>query len=890
LDVFLQGKDFGCGPAYAVIVVVLVVVWRRERQLSLAWAAAAYLLPIVGALPGGDLFFPIEFLSSRALLAWAVSRYLGLGRAPGAALAVLPLAVLWSPAWMALATLAGVDLVVALLFARAVASEPRAGHALLATASLTSASLSALAAGLAGLDGLAPARDLLGLGGLAFGVALPVAAMMRGHQAARSEGAFMQRMTHFYDALSRTNRAIARVKDPTALFDAICQICVDAGHARMACVYVLDGALATRAATAGPAAEILSGIPQPWDTSEPQARASYTVQALQEGQPLASNDYQNDPRAAAWRDQAVRHGVRAFAWLPFRRRNSVDGVLMLAAGSAGFFDDALMKLLEKLVGDISLALDAIDQDRERERAQREAQASLERFQRLFHAAPVPSIILSISDRRVLAVNDAACVSTGMTREAMLGRQSLELASRLSEDDRESFYEEMRRNGRVRNRIFHVHRPDGSQHDELFNAEPVDYLEQACVMIMTLDITDLRETERVRQALDRSEAASRAKTEFLSRMSHELRTPLNAVLGFAQLLSRDAKDRLTERELTQLELVQQAGWHLLTLINDVLDVSRIEAGQLAVQAGPLALRPLLDEALDMNRAIAERQAVTLHADYTQAPELGVHADPTRLRQVVFNVVSNALKYTQAGGSVRIALKADAAEVHLLVEDTGLGMTREQLAHLYEPFNRLGRERGAVEGTGMGLVLTRELLRLMRGGIVVESEIGVGTRVRLSLPRAEVPAAIQAPAGAQAALPEPIVTASPAGVVLYIEDNDVNALLVEQLLARWADVQFVRAHDGRTGIALATKLRPDLVLLDMQLPDIDGIEVLQRLKKDRTTRELRVIVLSANAMPEDLRRAKALGADEYWTKPLAFDRFLADVSRLLVRQQGLVAQGR
>lgn len=191
--------------------------------------------------------------------------------------------------------------------------------------------------------------------------------------------------------------------------------------------------------------------------------------------------------------------------------------------------------------------------------------------------------------------------------------------------------------------------------------------------------------------------------------------------------------------------------------------------------------------------------------------------------------------------------------------------------------------------MGLVLTRELLRLMRGGIVVDSEVGVGTRVHVSLPRAEVPVVVNA-------LPDPqatrtaAVAASPAGVVLYIEDNDVNALLVEQLLARWADVRFVRAHDGRSGIALAAKLQPDLLLLDMQLPDIDGMEVLQRLKKECATRELRVIVLSADAMPEDLRRAKALGAEEYWTKPLAFDGFLADVSRLLVRQHGLVTDRR
>jgi len=883
LDVFPQGTDHGGAAVFAAIVILLVAVWRRERQPGLAWAAAGFALPIVGMLAGTGLGFPTDVLLSRALIAWAVGRYLGLGRAAGSALAAVPLAGLWAPPWGALLTLAGLDLLVGLLFARAVPREPRAGHALLVAASL--ADMTGRLAVLAAQASLWPDRSLLWACGLMFGWMLPVAAMMREHQTARSAGAFMQRMTNFYDALSRTNRAIARVKDRTALFDAICHICVDAGHARMACVYVLDGVLATRAATAGPAAELLSGIPQPWDTSEPNARASYTVQALREGRPLVSNDYQNDPRAAAWRDQAVHHDVRAFAWLPFRRRSSVDGVLMLAAGSTHFFDDPLMKLLEKMVGDISLALDAIDHDLERERAQREAQASLERFQRLFDAAPVPSTILDIAERRVVAVNDAACSAMGMTRAEALGRHTTELGSRLGDEDRELFYAEMRLHGRVRNHVFRVHRMDGSERDELINAEPIEYLGKACVLVLSMDITDLREAEQVREALARAESASHAKTEFLSRMSHELRTPLNAMLGFAQLLRHDASGRLTSQELAQLDLVQQAGWHLLTLINDVLDVSRIEAGQLAVQVRPMALGPLLDEALDMNRAIAVRHGVTVRADDLDAPELGAQADPTRLRQVVLNLLSNALKYNQPGGSVRIALEADADRVHLLVADTGLGMTHEQLAHLFEPFNRLGRERGAVEGTGVGLVLTRQLLRLMRGEIEVVSEIDVGTRVRVSLPRAEVPPAEEAAAGPQARRSVPPADASPEGVVLYVEDNDVNALLVEQILARWAGVRFVHARDGRTGMALAGAMHPDLLLLDMQLPDIDGMDVLQRLKTDPATQDLRVIALSANAMPEDVRRARALGAEEYWTKPLAFDRFLADVSRLLERETGL-----
>jgi PAS domain S-box-containing protein len=863
--------QFVTSSAFGAIAFVLVVVWLRERQAGLRWAAGAYLVALVAASGALGAPMALEAVAWRGMVAWGVGLYLGTGLAGRVAMVAPALAIALLPGMWSQWALAYLDLALGLACMSAVRSERRAGHELLALAQL--GSLAAFAAALGARDGLDWQLRYLWPTALAFGIVLPVAAMMREHELARSARALTQRMTNFYDALSRTNQAIVRIREPKALFEAISQICVDAGHARMACVYVLDGVLARRAATAGPASEILSGIPQPWDTSQPAAQGSYTVQALREGRSLASNDYQNDPRAAPWRDDAVKHDVHAFAWLPFRRRGGVAGVLMLAAGQAGFFDPPLLALLDKLVGDISLALDAIEQEHERERAHREAEASLRRFQQLFNIAPVPSTILSIEDRRVVAVNDACCTAFGLSREEMVGRQTADLPSRMNSDDREAFYAELRSRGRVSNRLSRVHQPDGSLRYQLFNAQPIEYEGRPCLLVLSLDITDLHEAEQVREALARAESASRAKTEFLSRMSHELRTPLNAVLGFTQLLRHDARERLTARELAQLDLVQQAGWHLLTLINDVLDVSRIEAGQVAVQVRPLALAPLLQEAIQMNHEAAGRQGISIEAGHLDSPALWVTADPTRLRQVVLNLLSNALKYNRPGGRVRLALQADGDQVHLLIDDTGVGMTAEQMSHLYEPFNRLGREGGAVEGTGIGLVLTRQLLLLMHGEIAVDSTVGLGTRVRVSLPRAEAPppeAPIEPPGHE---------LASPQGTVLYIEDNDVNALLVQQLLARWAGVRFVHAQDGRRGLDLARSLRPVLVLLDMQLPDIDGLEVLRRLKADPATRGLRVVALSANAMPEDVARTQELGVAAYWTKPLDFDRFLEGVARVI-----------
>ena len=383
----------------------------------------------------------------------------------------------------------------------------------------------------------------------------------------------------------------------------------------------------------------------------------------------------------------------------------------------------------------------------------------------------------------------------------------------------------------------------------------------------------------------AEAASRAKSEFLSRMSHELRTPLNAVLGFSQLLLADAQNRLSAQQLSQLEHIRGAGWHLLALINDLLDVSRIEIGQLRVQAQAVELGPLLDEALHMAEPLAQPLGVSLVAPDREPLQTWVLADPIRLRQVLINLLSNAVKYNRQRGSVRIEVANDDQSVLIDVIDTGIGMTPDQLAHLYEPFNRLGQERGGVQGTGIGLVLTRQLVRLMEGRMDIDSEVGRGTRVRVSLPAHQA----AEPDGSSSFMPSVRATldgltgsaASPAGVVLYIEDNPVNQLLVEQLLARWSAVRLVQAEDGTNGIELARSLRPDLVLLDMQLPDMDGFAVLDALRADPATRDLRVIALSASAMPELVAQAFAHGAADYWTKPLDFDRFLVDMQGLLAR---------
>jgi PAS domain S-box-containing protein len=402
-------------------------------------------------------------------------------------------------------------------------------------------------------------------------------------------------------------------------------------------------------------------------------------------------------------------------------------------------------------------------------------------------------------------------------------------------------------------------------------------------VVLRDATEQREAEKARQAQLAAEAANLAKTQFLARMSHELRTPLNAILGFSQLLLTDPERPLAEAQAQQVEHMREAGWHLLALVNDVLDVSRIESGALQLDSRGVDLHPLLDEAWGLTHKQAEQHGVAMEPAYRNAPAAAAWCDSLRLRQVVLNLLSNAIKYNRPGGVVRVELEHDEAAVRLHFSDTGLGMTQEQLTHLYEPFNRLGRERGGVEGTGIGLALTRQLVMMMNGDMRIDSVAGEGTRVQVVLPRCPVPDAPPAPppppmARGADARPERLPT------VLYIEDNPVNMLVVEQLLVRWPIARLAQAQDGASGLREARRLKPELILLDMRLPDMTGLEVLAALRADPATASLRVVALSASAMAADVEHARRSGAAAYWTKPLQFEQFLQDMQGQLAASAG------
>jgi PAS domain S-box-containing protein len=393
-----------------------------------------------------------------------------------------------------------------------------------------------------------------------------------------------------------------------------------------------------------------------------------------------------------------------------------------------------------------------------------------------------------------------------------------------------------------------------------------------------DVTAARTAEVARRDSELARREIQAKSQFLARMSHELRTPLNAVLGFAQLMLADeaGTDGAAASRRRRLHHVQAAGKHLLELINDVLTLSGVDSGELPLVAQPVALSELLSQVLPMLQPLQAGHDVIL----TQAVPEGLHVsgDATRLRQVLLNLLGNAIKYNRPGGRVHVAVQADGERVRLSISDTGRGMDPLQLSHLFEPFNRLGAERSEVEGTGIGLAIVKALVERMKGSVRAESTPGVGSVFTVDLPWAAAQAAntkADADPGPQAAAGQ---RNGPRHTLLYVEDNPVNALIIAELVARRRDLVLHIATDGLSGVTQARTLRPELVLLDMQLPDIDGFEVLRRLRADSATAAIPVIALSANAMPEDIDRALAAGCADYWTKPLDFRAFMAGLDSL------------
>jgi PAS domain S-box-containing protein len=499
------------------------------------------------------------------------------------------------------------------------------------------------------------------------------------------------------------------------------------------------------------------------------------------------------------------------------------------------------------------------------------------FRELFEGAPIGMAILAL-DERFLQVNTAFC--------KMVGYSNAELRQRTAEDI--TFSEDIEPGRQLAQNLLNgTTRGTGDKRYVHQNGEVLWVSRTASIirdekgepqhfLLMVEDISERKQTEKaLRDAKEEADRANHAKSDFLSRMSHELRTPLNSILGFGQLLDRQSP---TDAQRPRIRYILSAGRHLLNLINEVLDISRIEAGNLQLSLEPVCVEEAISEALDLMRPLASERAIGLATTSSLDAASYVLADRQRLKQVLLNLLSNAVKYTAMHGTVTLSFtKSDNGMMRIQVRDTGAGIPVEKLARLFTPFDRLGAEQSAVEGTGLGLALCQRLLSAMHGSLGVNSTPGIGSTFWLELPHADSPFQTLA-----AQKPAPVVedvAPEDARRILYIEDNFSNVTLVEQMLAERPALELLTAVQGRVGLELARKHEPDLILLDLHLPDVPGWQVLGQLKADHATRDIPVVVISADATAPQIKRLLSAGASAYLTKPLDIAEFFRVIDETL-----------
>ena len=515
--------------------------------------------------------------------------------------------------------------------------------------------------------------------------------------------------------------------------------------------------------------------------------------------------------------------------------------------------------------------------------QRKLEAALETNQLIMDNSQ--DVICTIDESgRFVTINEASETMWGFSPNELIGRRYMEL---VHPDDRpatEKAAAEILESGKLADFVNRYVRKDGSVVSVLWSASwSASKKKLFCV---AHDVTQRTRIEAaLRDAKEEADRANHAKSEFLSRMSHELRTPLNAILGFGQLLERQNP---TAQQRSRVEHIISAGRHLLNLINEVLDLSRIEAGHLQLSVEPVAVEDVLEEALDLMRPLAADRALQLVVDARLSEDLFVLADRQRLKQVLLNLLTNAVKYTPIRGRIAVSVQhRGPTTTRIVVTDTGAGIATDKLARLFTPFDRLDVEPSGVEGTGLGLALCQRLMHAMAGEIGVESTPGKGSAFWIELPAVDSPLKAL-PRNRNQAVDD--ISMAAAGKILYIEDNLSNLTLVEEMLGEQPGIELLTAMRGGLGLDLARRHSPDLILLDLHLPDLRGHEVLARLRQDEITRDIPVVIISADATARQIQRLMAAGARSYLTKPLdigEFFRVIDEVMRGRLRQEAAVA---
>lgn len=510
---------------------------------------------------------------------------------------------------------------------------------------------------------------------------------------------------------------------------------------------------------------------------------------------------------------------------------------------------------------------------EKDRAERELEVGEKRLRQILHSSPIAINIANSEDQIVFANSEMASL-LGQSSENLLNHKVTDYFA--STEEHRQVLSEILLNGGLRNREALLKRADGSTFCALISVEPEPF-DDTQYISWIFDITELKNAQH------EAETASRTKTDFLSSMSHELRTPLNAILGFSQMLGFNPREPLSEAQKECVGHISRSGSHLLELIDQILDLTRIELGKVDLSISDISPADVLDDCLPLISQMAEDHAieVVLPEDLDHI-QYRVHADATRLKQILLNLMSNGIKYNREGGRLSIEFEpAPSGRLRISVKDTGNGIADDMRDELFKPFSRLGAESSAVEGTGIGLVVCKNLVALMDGEIGVESEVGKGSTFWIELPMvsSDTDEASDETGGSTDATT--LATRGLTGTLLCIEDNPNNLRLLELITSQVEGLAMISAHTAELGIELAKSQQPDIIVLDINLPGMNGIEAVQALKLDPQTLHIPVVALSAAATEADIETGMAAGFMRYLTKPIQIQEFLDAVSSALGR---------